>query len=299
MKFVAVLSKRIPLGRSLNALAHMSIGLGHRVHGKPDIAVYFAEPEEVRKFNALSRRFEKLIKSDFTDTMTGDTAVEQLEKTKAKRTEELEYYASCGLFEDNLPREVLRLLENCQQLQGYTAVKGDAGMKILDEQRVDHPAQVPDRKLCMVVNKKQPPEQLLNAAVATCLQVGAGANLADLRLLNFVDASRADHSGISFYGFPVLTAKSPAKLAAMIAADKQNLVAASSADMLTVFGETAAVDALIPRKETSMLQLELDEKALEPADLRFFSPAATDLAASMGFLAGEVKSAPAPGLSNS
>lgn len=298
MKFIVVLSKKIPLGRSLNALAHMSIGLGHRIHGKPDIAVYFAEPEVVREFNAFSRHLERLVKSDFTDTMTGETAVEQLEKTKAKRTEELEYYASCGLFEDNLPREVLRVLEKCQQLKGYSAAKGDAEIKISDAQQIDHPEQVPDRKLCMVVNKKTPPEQLLNAAVETCLRVGVAADLVDLRLLNFVDASGADHAGISFHGFPILTAKSPAKLTAMIAADKKHLAAASSADMLTVFGETAVVDALIPRKETSMLQLGLDEKTLEPADLRFFSPAAADLAAAMGFSSSAAVAAAGPAFSN-
>lgn len=115
-KLVAVLNKDIEPGIALNALAHMSIGLGAEV-GKnllrlddykdasggiyPNISqipfiILRAKSNEIRKLIDQAREI-KALHGVFLNTMTGGTYVEQLARTAESHPEQFIYYG-CALF---------------------------------------------------------------------------------------------------------------------------------------------------------------------------------------------------------
>ena len=115
-KLVAVLNKDIESGIVLNALAHMSIGLGAEV-GKnllqldnykdasggiyPNISqipfiILRAKSNEIRKLVDQSRELN-VLHGVFLNTMTGGGYAEQLARTAESSQEQLTYYG-CTLF---------------------------------------------------------------------------------------------------------------------------------------------------------------------------------------------------------
>jgi hypothetical protein len=123
-KFVAILNKKVPQGRLLNALGHMSLGLGGLF---PDMAVlrldtYLdkdnGEHKSISDYpfivlaadnaNQVRTVRQKLLEAgisftDFIDTMTVGTFAEQKERTRQKTDLELEYFGVCAFG----PKEVL------------------------------------------------------------------------------------------------------------------------------------------------------------------------------------------------
>jgi hypothetical protein len=117
-KLVAVLNKDVDPGVVLNALAHMSIGLGAQV-GKPSLQlddyqdangnnypnisqipfiILRAKSNEIRK-TVIAAKESNILHGVFLNTMTGGTYQEQLERTSASQEEALIYYG-CVLFGD-------------------------------------------------------------------------------------------------------------------------------------------------------------------------------------------------------
>ena len=113
-KFVAVMNKNLEPGVALNALAHATAGLvasasdelremmsfidfpdkdgqNHSSISALSLIVLRGTSNEIRK--ARNRYIEEGIHFvDFTETMTGDTYKEQLDKTAATPYEELNFY---------------------------------------------------------------------------------------------------------------------------------------------------------------------------------------------------------------
>lgn len=117
-KLVAVLNKEVEPGVVLNALAHMTIGLGAEV-GKdllrlndyqdasgqtyPNISqipfiILRAKSTEIRKL-VVQAKESKVLHGIFLDTMTGGTYVEQLARTAESTQDHFTYYG-CALFGD-------------------------------------------------------------------------------------------------------------------------------------------------------------------------------------------------------
>lgn len=115
-KFIAVLNKKIPVGNLMNALGHMAAGLGGSYVNKDEMRFdsYFdKEGGEHRSIsdnpfiilqadnsNQLRNLRKELLANnihftDFTNTMTVGTYVEQKERTKNTPETELEYYGIC------------------------------------------------------------------------------------------------------------------------------------------------------------------------------------------------------------
>jgi len=110
-KLVAVLNEKIAVGTVMNALAHMSLGLGSRV-GKESLRFtnyidgnindhpYISEmPFMILKANSNKIRMlrEEAIKNDlifvdYLETMTNGSFVEQLARTKQTSEEDLVYF---------------------------------------------------------------------------------------------------------------------------------------------------------------------------------------------------------------
>ncbi len=113
-KFVAVINEKIEMGKALNAIAHMSLGLAniaddetkekmsfidfpdkddevHKSISGLSLIVLKGRNGEIKKVrNQLAE--ENILFVDFIETMTGDTYAEQLVKTKELGTEEHQYF---------------------------------------------------------------------------------------------------------------------------------------------------------------------------------------------------------------
>ncbi|MCE2716140.1 MAG: DUF2000 domain-containing protein [Pseudomonadota bacterium] len=115
-KLVAVLNKELPSGVALNALAHMTLGLGAKVGSDrlhldiykdrngleyPNISqmpfiILRGKSSEIKKL-VQQMREHKVAHGAFINTMTGGTYIEQLEKTAKFTDEELVFYG-CVAF---------------------------------------------------------------------------------------------------------------------------------------------------------------------------------------------------------
>lgn len=114
-KLVAVLNKNLEPGRIMNALAHMSLGLGASVsnreelrlqdyidasnHIHPQISdipfiVLRATTNQIRTLRQAAQQ-ANFSYTDFTNTMIGKTYVDQHQATNNTKEEDLEYFGIC------------------------------------------------------------------------------------------------------------------------------------------------------------------------------------------------------------
>lgn len=113
-KFVAVINEKIEMGKALNAIAHMGLGLVNIADEETKEKMSFIDfpdkDDEVHESisglslivlkgrNGEIKKVRKQFKEeniffvDFIETMTGDTYAEQLVKTKELSTEEHQYF---------------------------------------------------------------------------------------------------------------------------------------------------------------------------------------------------------------
>jgi hypothetical protein len=115
-KFVVVLNKKIELPKLLNALGHISVGLTSRVEKIEDMAfLQYVDGDgtshpAISKFpfivlssdngNKIRTLRNAAIESgilynDFTSSMLGSSANEQLQQTKDSKEADLDYFAIC------------------------------------------------------------------------------------------------------------------------------------------------------------------------------------------------------------
>lgn len=116
-KFVLILNKKIEIGKVINAAAHMTAGLLAKASAEDKTNMQFldfidkdgglhpsvsanslivlrAKSGEIRKVRKEAMQ-RGILSVDFTETMTGDTYVEQLKRTKQTPEVELIYYGIC------------------------------------------------------------------------------------------------------------------------------------------------------------------------------------------------------------
>jgi hypothetical protein len=128
-KFVAVLNKKVEPGKLMNALGHMSAGLGSALENKelarfdnyfdkdggehpnisdnPFIILSADNSNQIRTLRNLL--IENGVQfTDFTSTMTVGTFAEQQERTKETPEVELEYYGICFFGEKNQLSELTK-----------------------------------------------------------------------------------------------------------------------------------------------------------------------------------------------
>ena len=113
-KFVAIVNKDIEVGKALNAIAHSCAGLVASANDELKEKMSFIDFEDMDGFNHKSISGLSLIVlrgkngelkkaragfiennihfTDFTETMTGDTYKEQIDKTKETNDENMKYY---------------------------------------------------------------------------------------------------------------------------------------------------------------------------------------------------------------
>lgn len=125
-RFVAILNRKMEVGRLLNALGHMTAGLGGGSGRASDMCFLQYEDKDggthphishfpfiVLRADTSSQirqvREEALARgisfTDFTNTMTAGTSQEQRDATKKTPEGELEYYGICLFGETKVLRE--------------------------------------------------------------------------------------------------------------------------------------------------------------------------------------------------
>lgn len=112
-KLVAVLNEKIDTGKAMNALAHMSLGLGGSVENKEELRLTNYKDADNGDHANISERGFVILKAensnkirtlrkaainnnigyvDFTNTMTEGTYEDQLKRSSETKEENLEYY---------------------------------------------------------------------------------------------------------------------------------------------------------------------------------------------------------------
>jgi hypothetical protein len=116
-KFVVVLNKKLEIGVALNAAAHMAAALvaratesereqmmfldyvdkdgkAHPTSGLSLIVLRADNSNKIRQAKEAAKQAD-IMHIDFLESMTGDSYVEQMAKTKVLAENELEYYGLC------------------------------------------------------------------------------------------------------------------------------------------------------------------------------------------------------------
>lgn len=125
-KFVAILNKKIEVGRLMNALGHMTAGLagGFGIQDQmgfvpyvdgdgglhPNISNYAFIILKADNSNQIRKvRTEALTRgikfTDFTNTMIIGTSAEQVERTKNTKEADLEYFGICMFGDTDVLKE--------------------------------------------------------------------------------------------------------------------------------------------------------------------------------------------------
>lgn len=111
-KLVAVLNEKIELGKAMNSLAHMTLGLGANIENKDELRFTNYKDKDDGNHDKISEMPFMILKAnsnkirtlrkaalanniqfvDFTNTMTEGTYEDQIKRTSETKEEELEYY---------------------------------------------------------------------------------------------------------------------------------------------------------------------------------------------------------------
>lgn len=128
-QFVCVINKKIPAGRALNALGHMSAGLValHADHTLMRFNTYLdkdgtehpsisdngfivLKADNGNKIRTLRNILieKKITFTDFTNTMTEGNYAEQHDRTSATNEADLDYYGICFFMDASESRELTK-----------------------------------------------------------------------------------------------------------------------------------------------------------------------------------------------
>ena len=105
-KFVAILNKKIPVGHLMNVLGHMAAGIVVSYSNISEMRFdsYIDQSGGIHKsisdypfiiLSADNSNQLRILRKEFTNTMTVGTYLEQKEKTKTTPEDQLEYYGVC------------------------------------------------------------------------------------------------------------------------------------------------------------------------------------------------------------
>lgn len=128
-RFVAVLNKKIEVGKLMNALGHMAAGISAlypdkeilrfdtyfdkdgsihpSISDNPFIVLSADNSNQIRFLRNILKQ-KNIVFTDFPITMTVGTFEEQKQKTRETPESELEYYGICFFGENNLLRELTK-----------------------------------------------------------------------------------------------------------------------------------------------------------------------------------------------
>lgn len=276
MKLVAVLNREVPLGQVINALAHMTLGLGHRILGLPEVNIFWGDTQQVRVFrntaSQLARQNQADLYTDFPHTMSGvaagvsDTPVALTAQTLEK---DITYFAAIFISEE-INQQITQIVKYCQQLAGYVPYKNTQKATLLPPKRtIDN--RLPDKKISMIINTKQPFAKIFNAIILTSLEVGKSTEYSQLSLLNLLDKDNNLHPYISYHPYAIVKAKEVALHVGMAKRASQTktltveTVGEEQPFVTVVFGDRIELEKVILRSQTRLFDNKLESQELIPA----------------------------------
>ncbi|MFA0117634.1 hypothetical protein BCT06_06285 [Vibrio breoganii] len=127
-RYVTILSKKMDLGRSLNVLGHLSVGLSNLLEGSegqyvdyqdmdgnvhPNLSHYPFIVLKADNSNKLRKVRDEVITrnikfTDFTSSMIEGGSVEQQQRTKETKEADLEYLRVCLFGDTDVLRELTK-----------------------------------------------------------------------------------------------------------------------------------------------------------------------------------------------
>lgn len=127
-KLVAVINEKIEIGKAMNALAHMSIGLGASVENKEELRLTNYKDAHGGNHDKISEMPFMILKAnsnniralreaciennitfaDYTNTMTEGTYEDQIKRSSETKEEALDYYGIVLFGDWNLASELTR-----------------------------------------------------------------------------------------------------------------------------------------------------------------------------------------------
>ncbi len=268
---ISFINPQIPFGKALNALAHISVGIGHWIPEghKPSILVYFAEEQTIRSFRRASHKIrsahpEKTRCADFINTMTIGPSDNCLKVTMETPGSELVYFAaSLCTDEELLTPEIFEL---CSQSKKAAEVLNQDPFSFRPSEELPDYRTIATKKMALVIDRTTPLPEALRATVQAGIAIGSQSSLSDLKLLPYRDGDGELHSCISYHPFPILSARPQSKLqelAKQVEADpkiKKTVIPSQEGSALGVclFGDEEAVNAHTRQKFISLWTAELN-----------------------------------------
>lgn len=303
LKLLAVLNREIDLGKVINSLAHMTLGLGHRIKGTPSVNVFFGNTAQLRDFRTLAVSLSaksngRAIYSDFPHTMSGvsgGTSHEQVSNTAKVAEKDITYFGSCFVA-DQFDARLVTVTQSCAQLKDYKAYEStDTASSIAPSKQHVHmtaTAARPDKKITMLINGKLPLAQTINSLALTSLNVGMRADYSELCLEQLIDQNGGLHPNISFHPYTVVKAESTAKHDGIAKkADDEKAVIANTqkngggqALATVVFGDRSAVEGVVLKKDTQLFRSTLKAGDLVEAPKKSTVGVSTSVAPKATFL---------------
>lgn len=273
MKLFVILNREIKSGMAINALAQMSLGLGHRLSDRPDINIFLGTSEQVKDFKRIASRIVQqnpmsTLYSAFPLTMEGGDMEALKDRVINTPEEEVVYCGSCFVAPE-IDHRFEVLLSECLQFENYKPYISDAVVEeLLPEQEGLNDKADGHKKTTTLINHKVPLAQTLNQIVLANLNVGRAANYDDLHLLTLGPLTH-----ISYNTHPVVQPKEIKKLNQMAknASESTILVSATEADeagqpLVTVtFGDRGAVESVILKAQTRIFDSNFEKAGFVPA----------------------------------
>ncbi len=228
MKLIVVLSNQVELGKAMNAVGHMMIGVGPRIpRGRfPVVELYTAPSALVRQFRVEASRLHTALPaasafSDFSHTTTDGSARDHAAHTRAIREGAINYFASCLCA----PTESLQPLTQILNTQSYNRLKlaefaapnrelsdFDLLAPLTYPTEPDFVADDTAKKFSISLSNKLSVPDSIHELIRSCIILGNSAERHALRLHQYPDADGIIHPGMSEYGLVALKAKNPNKL---------------------------------------------------------------------------------------
>lgn len=280
--YFSLVNSSIQLGRGLNALAHTAMGVGHCLpkNKMPNITVLFADETTVREFRQEAQKVlllhpEETVYSDFTHTMTVGSTDNCVKVTQETPENQLIYYAATICTEDSLLQSQTfeRIISGCRQLKNYKPHLADDNENEFEFKKrsscLPDYRLLPSSKISLTLDRTRFLSELINAAVISSLSVSMQADLNQLKLLIYTDATQQQHPYISYHPFPILAARQQNKfkeLAKIIETDRSLLVKVvrdkeENVVSVCMLGDEDQVNAHTRQKFISLWTAELLEDA--------------------------------------
>ena len=222
-RLVILINKEIALGKTMNALGHMSGGLGPRIptNCMPKLSIHAATAEQVRAFRALAvcenQRLGDAasLLSDFAHTTTEGSARDHHDVTRAILERDIGYFAACfaadecelAPIQDFIQQQVIQQTAWPRLLHEEEASAADFDFCPPITSCDDFVAD--DNACCfsLALAPKLSESIALAAVVTGAVRLSQQIPVASLRLHHYLDADNTIHPGMSEYGLVAIKGK--------------------------------------------------------------------------------------------